>query len=251
MLKSLKSLSPRQKQIALALAGASVLALIALLSRRKAAGGAAAAAEDPTGGAPAPIGSTFADNGEAAAGLSTAITGGLGEVALGLGRVDDALAGLTADRNATTASIDAAIPAIGIADAVPLPAVAAPAAVAQAAVNRTSRPVAGAHTQTVGKRAGLDYKVVIKGGKKLRFYESKKGAGDFGKKPGTKISVGAASKPKAPAKAKAPAKKKAPAAKAKAPAKKAPVKAKAPPKKSTPSKKTAATPRAPAPRKRR
>ena len=72
----LKSLTPRQKQIAVALAGAAVLALIALLSSRRGAAPDEATTQDPNAGQPAPLGSTFADNGEAAAGLSTAITTG-------------------------------------------------------------------------------------------------------------------------------------------------------------------------------
>lgn len=81
------NLSPRAKQITLALGGAAILAVIALMSRRSTGGGVTS---QGTGGEP-PFGSTFADNGEAAAGLGTAITGGLGDVATALNAVNSRL----------------------------------------------------------------------------------------------------------------------------------------------------------------
>jgi hypothetical protein len=235
----LKSLTPKQKQIAVALAGTAVLAIIALLGRRNSAAPATDATTDPQAGAAAPFGSTFADNGEAAGGLSTAITDGLGNVALGLDSVSaqqstvaESLNALAAQRQADSAAIEQALNNFQI----PTPAVAAPAAAAQAATARTTRPApakpAGVFTQTKGTRAGRNYKLVVSRGQNIRLYESAPGRKDYGKKPNTRIPAGAntkaaaktkpkpkpAPKPKAKAKATAPSKR--PAHQPKTPARK-------------------------------
>ncbi|HUR85649.1 MAG TPA: hypothetical protein VMY78_09910 [Solirubrobacteraceae bacterium] len=256
----LKTLTPRQKQIAVALAGAAVLAVIALLSRRSGAGAEDPAATDPTGGAAAPVGSTFADNGEAAGGLSTAITEGLGNVALGLDSVGaqqsfvaDSLNQLAAQRAADSAAIEQALGNLTI----PMPETFAPEPVAQAATDRTSRPAAPAaaaaakkpanvFTQTKGTRAGRQFRLVVSRGRNVRLYESAAGRGDFGKKAGSRIVAGPNSKAAAKAKPKPVAKPKA-AAKAKArPAARPKAKATA-----SPSRRPASRPKPPPRKKRR
>lgn len=78
---NLQNLSPRQKKILVALLAAGGLALVVLISRR---GSGAAAAPDAGQlgaiGTPTGVGSTFADNGEAVAGLSTSLTQGFGDL---------------------------------------------------------------------------------------------------------------------------------------------------------------------------
>jgi LysM repeat protein len=200
-----RNLSDRQKKILVAVGGGGLLALIALLGRGRGGTAAAAAATDPTGGAAAPVGSTFADNGEAAAGLSSALTDQLGT---SLGDVGGALAGVTAGQQqiidalqqfppagqqpiGNAPSADEIAAAVGPAVAASLidagtigrPAGATTAAATAARAVRSTKP--GVFTQTTGTRAGRQY-VVQKG---ERLYESKPGKGDWGKAANTRIPI--------------------------------------------------------------
>jgi LysM repeat protein len=219
-----RNLSDRQKKILVAVGGGGLLALIAMLGRGRGAAATGAAATDPTGGAPAPVGSTFADNGEAAAGLSSALTDQLGS---SLGDVGGALAGVTAGQQqiidalqqfppagsqplVQAPSADEIAAAVGPAVAASLidagtigrPAGATTAAATAARATRSTKP--GVFTQTTGTRAGRQY-VVQKG---ERLYESKPGKGDWGKAPNTRIPIPgktkAAPKPKPKPRAPAP-----------------------------------------------
>lgn len=77
--------NPRQKRIMMVVGAAAVLALLFMLSRGQGGGGEEATVSGVAGGEPPfGTGSTFADNGEAAAGLSTAITDGLADVSTSL-----------------------------------------------------------------------------------------------------------------------------------------------------------------------
>lgn len=204
----MKNLSPKQKKVALAVAGAGILALIALLSRRSQP--AAAPPVEGTFASPAgPGGSTFADNGEAMAGLSTVLTESLGEVALGLDatrQANEQTAGqLLSQSEQTSGQLMDAIRAmqesaaripevITVPAPAPAPAPAAPpAAVSHAGARPAAAPRAGTILQDRGTRAGLAYKPVTKGGKFYRFYESAAGRGDFGSRAQDKIYVRPAS----------------------------------------------------------
>lgn len=205
----MKNLSPKQKKVALAVAAAAGLALIALLSRRNQRQAEAAPGAEGTFASPAgPGGSTFADNGEAMAGLSTVLTESLGEVALGLDATRQAneqtTGQLLSQSEQTTGQLLDAIQAIQESAArvpevitVPVPAPAPapappPAAVNRAGARRTAAP-RGAILQSSGTRAGRAYKPVTKRGKFYRFYESAPGRGDFGKRAQDKIYVRPAS----------------------------------------------------------
>jgi hypothetical protein len=219
-----RNLSDRQKKILVAVGGGGLLALIAILGRgRGAAAPADTAATDPTGGAAPPAGSTFADNGEAAGGLSSAITDQLGS---SLGDVGSALAGVTAGQQQIidalqqippafqqpigempsaddiAASVGPAVAASLIdAGAIGRPAGATTASATAARAARSTKP--GVFTQTTGTRAGRQY--VVQGG--VRLYESKPGKGDWGKAANTRIPIPgkAVPKPKAKPKPRAPA----------------------------------------------
>jgi hypothetical protein len=166
-----RNLSDRQKKILVAVGGGGLLALVAMLGRGRGAAATGAAATDPTGGAPAPVGSTFADNGEAAAGLSSALTDQLGS---SLGDVGGALAGVTAGQQQIIDALqqfppagsqplvqapgaDEIAAAVGPAVAASLidagtigrPAGATTAAATAARATRSTKP--GVFTQTTGK----------------------------------------------------------------------------------------------------
>lgn len=228
-------LSPRAKQVTIALVGAAILAVIAIMSSRR---GGATAAQDGSNGEP-PFGSTFADNGEAAAGLGTAITGGLGEVATALGQVNDRLDQIP------TAAPEAQVQTVEV----PTPYTVetqTPSATDAVAIkstpngNQVRQRAANQFTQKTGTRAGRDFKVVTKNGKKYKFYESAPGKGDFGKNAKDKVAAGPASKPKPSAKAKPK-----PAGKPKPKPKPS---AKPKPKPSSPSRRPPSTPKAPSSR---
>jgi hypothetical protein len=213
-----RNLSDRQKKILIAVGGGGLLALIAILGRGRGTTASGTAATDPTGGAPAPVGSTFADNGEAAAGLSSALTDQLGS---SLGDVGSALAGVTAGQQQiidalqqippatqqpfaempSAGDIAAAVgPAVAAslvdAGAIGRPAGATTASATAARAVRSTKP--GVFTQTTGTRAGRQY--VVQGG--TRLYESKPGKGDWGKAPNTRIAIPGKAKPAPKAKAK-------------------------------------------------
>lgn len=224
-MKAWKDMSPRAKQITVALAGAAILAVIALMSRRR---GGSEAGEPGSGGQP-PFGSTFADNGEAAAGLGSAITEGLGNVALGLDQVNQRLDDIPAPTEVRTETQIVEVP-------VQPTATDAVAIQSTPNGNQVRRRAANQFTQTTGTRKGRDYKVIKRGKKTYRFYESAPGKGDFGKRAKDKVAV---TKPK-PA-AKKPADDKKPAAKKPAAKRPAPK-----PKPSSPSRKPSTATRAPA-----
>lgn len=218
----LDRLNPRQRKIALVVAAAAGLALIALMTRRAGGNTARQPATDPfaegaVASSAAPWGSTFADNGEAAAGLSTSITEGLGTVGAGLDAVAVSNEALPA---AVAAAVgDLLLPALEQREvAQPSPATspaATPATGDQRLPKRTRAKVRGKtrpiREQKQGPRAGLAF-VTVEGKKgRVRLYESEAGKGDFGQKRGSRVAAGPAKtkprlpKPKPRQKAKAPA----------------------------------------------
>jgi len=209
----LERLTPRQKKIALALAGGGLLALIALMSRR----GSSTAAAAPDAGqlgatGTLPAGTTFADNGEQAAALGTDITGALGDVSTALQDVSagqqylwDNLPSLVQPVGAAPTAADiAAQLGPGIAAAIAGLGTSATPSGAQTATRTTQQAQlkAGVFLQDTGSRAGLRY--IVQGGQ--RRYESKAGKGDWGKGgsatatgPSTRAATPAPAAPATPA----------------------------------------------------
>lgn len=176
-----KQLSPKQKKVAVALGGAVLLALVAMLSRRReqAAAPAAAPTTDPAAagyGLGDPYaGSTFADNGSAMGGFTTAVTDALG----GLGdRVGD-LESSTWDLSDTVKSaIDVGATSVAAAPVTQPPATpAAPAAPATPGLPAWARDSkgnkrSGVYLQDSGPRAGQYYEVVHRNGRGYRNYHA-------------------------------------------------------------------------------
>jgi hypothetical protein len=177
-----RNLSPRQRMMLLAVLGAGGLALVVMLSRR---GGGATTVSAPSAGdlgATAGIpGTTFADNGGQAAGLSTDVTSALGDVGTALnnlpGLVGQAVASNipeTAAPDSTTGKLEQPPAGLSVADVVSLAAAFTPVAqastpsgapnspVTRAASSQSKAPVVATHGNTPGKtyteKAGTDSK---------------------------------------------------------------------------------------------
>jgi hypothetical protein len=172
---SWSSLSPRQRMILLAVLGAGGLALMVMLSRRGAATSAAAPSAGDLGATAGIPGTTFADNGGQAAGLSADVTSALGNVSTDLenlpGLVGQAVA---ANMPAPTSGpLEQAPAGLSVADVVSLAAAFSPPAqastpsgapnspvtVAASSAQRAPAPAGSVHTALQGADKGDKYKV--------------------------------------------------------------------------------------------
>lgn len=207
---NLRSLNPRQKKILLALLAGGGLALVALLGRGRSTG--TAAATDAGVLATPSYGSagTFADNGGQAAGLSSDVTSGLGDVAWALQTLPDQVGAAVRDNQPIyeqPAAVDpsewaaafwAGQPAqAATPSGAPNSTATKSATSAKKATSVAAKAPSAAQTkaaakpnvsfQDSGTRAGLNFQTVVKDKKVYRFYESKPGKGDWG--TGDKVYV--------------------------------------------------------------
>lgn len=211
------ALSPRQKQLTIAAAGAGVLALIVLLGRRRqpapaAEQGLPTDTGQPVPGGAAPWGSTFADNGAAAAGLSTELTSGLGAVATGQQQILELLRNPTVVTVPAEAAPAAAVepPVTNIYLAEPRQAELAAPATPPAQPAPVARPKAKEgyrFVQTKGPRTGQSYNVIQRRGQNFRVYEGggkPVPAGPSKSKPAPKAKAKPSSPSKRPARTPTP-----------------------------------------------
>jgi hypothetical protein len=136
---NLGNLSPRQKRILLALFGAGGLALLVLVGRR--AGTATAPDAGQLGATAATPGTTFADNGGQAAGLSNDVTSALGDVSVALEQLPDLVGQAVAANQPTSGPLQQPTAGLSVGDVTALVAAFSPLAQSSSSAGAPNSPV--------------------------------------------------------------------------------------------------------------